>query len=403
MNQEMITELDDAPFLNVADPTFSIRSDEVIAAREKSWFAYTSYGIAVLRYEEINKLIRDQRLRQGSYAWPAHNNAVGSFANWWMRMLLSKEGTDHSRLRRLANPAFSPKLVKKMTPEFQGMATELIDSFVDAGECEFVSQFAEPYATMVICSLLGLPLDEWERLARISVDMGQALGVTYKRDEVLVNDATNEMFQYAREAVNLVKTNGLGDNFVSHLIRANQDDGNSLSEEELYDMIVLAIFGGIDTTRNQLSLAIDTFIQNPDQWKLLGENPDLARAAVEEVMRLRPTVTWVTREALEDFNYQGLDIKKGTTVHLFSQSAGSDPRVFENPELDITAKRCPHFGFGAGAHHCIGHFIARGDMTEALALLAQRLRNITYNGNPLWLPDSGNTGATRLTISFDKV
>ena len=79
-------------------------------------------------------------------------------------------------------------------------------------------------------------------------------------------------------------------------------------------MIVLAIFGGIDTTRNQIALAMDMFVQHPDQWKLLGEDPELARAAVEEVMRVRPTVTWVTREALEDFNYQGLDIKKRTTT-----------------------------------------------------------------------------------------
>lgn len=402
MNEAPITDLNEAPFLDVADPNFSIRSEAVLAAREKSWFARTPYGIAVLRYDEINKLIRDQRLRQGSYAWPAHNNAVGSFAEWWMRMLLSKEGADHSRLRRLANPAFSPKLVKKMTPEFQNMANGLIDSFIERGECEFVSEFSEPYATMVICSLLGLPLDEWERLARIAVDMGQALSVTYKQDEELVNDATDKMFDYAREAVALVKRNGLGEDFLSYLVKANLEDENALSEEELYDMIVLAIFGGIDTTRNQISLAMDTFLQHPDQWTLLGKQPELARAAVEEVMRVRPTVTWVTREAVEDFSYQGLEIKQGTTVHLFSQAAGSDPRAFENPEFDITAKRCPHFGFGAGAHHCIGHFIARGDMTEALALLAQRLKNIAYQGEPTWLPDSGNTGASTMPIRFDK-
>lgn len=402
MNNKSITALEDAPFLDVADPNFSIRSQAVLDAREQSWFARTPYGIAVLRYDQMNELIRDQRLRQGSYAWPAHNDASGSFATWWMRMLLSKEGADHSRLRRLANPAFSPKLVKKMTPKFQQMANDLINNFIERGECEFVSEFSEPYATMVICSLLGLPLDAWQHLARIAVDMGQALGVTYKQDEALVNAATDKMFTYAQEAVALAKEHGLGEDFLSYLVRANQEDGNALSEEELYDMIVLAIFGGIDTTRNQITLALDTFVQHPHQWALLGEQPELARAAVEEVMRVRPTVTWVTREALEDFTYQGLDIKQGTTLHLFSQAAGTDPRTFTDPEFDITAKRCPHFGFGAGAHLCIGHFIARGDMTEALALLATRLKNIAYNGTPRWLPDSGNTGANSLPIRFDK-
>jgi cytochrome P450 len=106
-------------------------------------------------------LIRDQRLRQGSYAWPAHNKATGSFADWWIRMLLSREGADHSRLRRLANPAFAPKLVRKLTPVFQDMANEIIDGFSKKGTCEFVADFSEPYATQVICALLGLPRSEW--------------------------------------------------------------------------------------------------------------------------------------------------------------------------------------------------------------------------------------------------
>ena len=393
--------LEAAPFLDVADPSFSIRSPEVMEAREKSWFARTPYGIAVLRYDEMNKLLRDQRVRQGSYAWPKHNNATGSFADWWMRMLLSREGADHSRLRRLANPAFSPKLVKMMTPRFQEMANALIDQFIDAGQCEFVSQFSEPYAAQVICSLLGLPLEAWSELVELATDMGQALGVTYKQDETRVNAATDKLFGYAHQAVATLKAAGLGEDFLSSLIRANEADKNALSDEELYDMIVLAIFGGIDTTRNQISLAMETFLAHPEQWRLLGEQPELARNAVEEVMRIRPTVTWVTREALEDFEFQGLLIRKGTTLHLFSHSAGTDPRVFDNPGFDITAKRQPHFGFGAGAHHCIGHFIARGDMTEALALLAQRLKNVRLAGTPDYLPDSGNTGLNRLPIAFD--
>lgn len=396
------TSLETAPFLDVADPSFSIRSKAVSDAREQSWFARTPYGIAVLRYDEVNALIRDQRLRQGSYAWPAHNQATGSFADWWMRMLLSKEGADHSRLRRLANPAFSPKLVRKLTPAFQEMANELIDSFIDDGQFDFVRQFAEPYATMVICALLGLPRTEWRKLADLAVEMGLALGVTFKQDQERINAATDQMFGYAEQAVAHLKAQGLGEDFLSMLVRANEEDKSALSDQELYDMIVLAIFGGIDTTRNQLSLAMDIFLQHPDQWQLLGQQPDLARAAVEEVMRVRPTVTWVTREALEDFTYQGLEIKRGTTVHLFSQAAGSDPRTFTDPAFDITAQRPPHFGFGAGAHHCIGHFIARGDMTEALSLLAQRLKNIRLNGEASWLPDSGNTGANYLPVAFDR-
>ncbi len=390
----------DVPYLKLDDPSFSIRSNEVMDAREQSWFARTPYGIAVLRYDEVGKLMRDQRLRQGSHAWPAHNDVTGTFADWWLRMLLNRVGDDHSRLRRLANPAFSPKLVTSLSPKFNALANELIGNFAEAGKCEFMGAFAEPYATRVICELLGLPHGEWRRLATIAADMGLALGVTFKQDLLKIEAATETLFEYAHDLVARLRTRHLGDDFVSKLIAANRDK-DALSDQELYDMVVLAIFGGIDTTRNQLGLAMSMFIEHPDQWKLLAEHPDFARAAVEEVMRVRPTVTWVTREAMQDFKYQGLDIKKGTTIHLLSQAACSDPRAFDKPEFDITAKRKPHFGFGGGTHHCLGHFIARGDMTEALKLLSRRIKNPTYDGEPTWLPDSGNTGAITLPIRFD--
>lgn len=393
--------LDDAPFLDITKPDFSMRSQEVADAREKSWYARTPYGVAILRYAEVAQLIRDKRLRQGSYAWPTHNNASGSWADWWLRIMLNKEGADHIRLRKLANPAFSPKLVKVLRPEFQNLANELIDAFATSGECEFVRDFAEPYATRVICLLLGADQGDWEYLVDLAMQMGMALGTTYEEDQGQINAATDEMFAYSRRIVADLKAKGLDDSFVASLVRANEESADALSEEELYDMIVLAIFGGIDTTRNQIGLGMDTFIKHPDQWALLGDRPELARAAVEEVMRVRPTVTWVTRETLEDVKHQGLTIPAGTTVHMFSQAAGSDPRAFDHPGFDITLERKNHFGFGLGPHHCIGHFIARGDMTEAFALLAQRLRNPRYAAEPKFLRDSGNTGPITMPLAFD--
>jgi len=397
MTQETLAE---APYLDVADPTFSIRSQAVLDAREASWYARTNYGIAVLRYDDVMKLLRHPKLRQGSYRWPELSGVHGGlFARWWGAMLLSQEGETHSRLRRMANPAFSPKLITELRPKFQALANKLIDGFAAKGKCDFIAEFTEPYATGVICDLLGLPFETWRELADIAAEMGLALGVTFKQDLATVEAATARLLKYAEDLVALKRANP-SDDFVGMLVQANADK-SQLSDQELLDMIVLAIFGGIDTTRNQLGLAMATFIEHPEQWALLAEQPDLARAAVEEVMRVRPTVTWVTREATEDFTYNDLPIKAGTTIHLFSQSATSDPAVFPEPGFDITAERKPHFGFGGGAHHCLGHFIARGDMTEALKLLAQRLKNPRFNGEVKWLADSGNTGAITLPIAFD--
>jgi cytochrome P450 len=398
MSTDQLTE---APFLDLADPAFSVQSDEVRAARAQSWYARTPYGLAVLRYDEVGKLMKDRRLRQGSWAWPAHNGVTsGPFAHWWSRALLNIEGEDHHRLRRLMNPAFSPKLITGLVPRFQALANELIDAFYPDGHCDFATQFAEPYAARVIAIMLGIDESEWKRIALWSNDIGLALGVTLKQDLARVEAALEGLYGYADQ---LIADRGANprDDFVSRLVLAERD-GEHLSRDELRVALVLLIFGGMDTTRNQLGLAMQTFMRYPDQWELLAQRPELGKAAVEEVMRVNPTVTWVTREALEDFDYQGLHISAGTTIHLLSESAGTDPRVIDGKPFDLLADRPTHFGFGGGVHHCLGHFVARSDMSEALPLLATRLKNPRIDGTATWLPLSGNTGPIHLPISFDR-
>ena len=118
-------------------------------------------------------------------------------------------------------------------------------------------------------------------------------------------------------------------------------------------------------------------------------------------MRVSPTTTWVTREATEDFTFEGVAIKAGTTIHLLCESAGTDPLAGQGVGFDITASdRPPHLAFGGGVHYCLGHLVARADMSEALAVLAARLREPRVSGNAVWLPHSGNTGPIRLPLAF---
>jgi cytochrome P450 len=392
------TTPDQAPRLTVTDPTFSITSAEVHDAREASWYAHTEYGIAVLRYEEVGELIHHPSLRQGSVQWPAHNGVTeGPFLRWWNSWILNKEGQEHHRLRTLLNPAFSRRLIKGLVPRFQALADELIDTFAAKGECDFMAEFADPYAARVIAIMLGTPEEEWPIIARESITIGLAMGVTFKQELPQIEEALTTLFEYADSLIADREANPR-DDFVTTLLQAKNEGG--LSTDELRDAIVLMVFGGYDTTRNQLGLAMQSFVNHPDQWNLLAENPTLGGKAVEEVMRTNPTVRWVTREAIEDFEHKGLHIKAGTTIHLFSESAGTDPRVFGEPSFDITTERKPHFGFGGGGHHCLGHFVARADMTEALPLLARRLRDPKILDGAEWLPDSGNTGPNKLPISF---
>ena len=397
------------PFFDVADPAFSVTSTQVRAAREAGWYARTSYGLAVLRYDQVARLIRHPDLRQGSRLWPAHHGiTAGPFADWWASWVLNIEGEAHHRLRRLLNPAFSRRFVEPLRPRFRALAAGLADGFAEPGRCEFMAEFAEPYAARVIAILLGISEQEWPTIAAESAAIGLAMGVRIREHLPRIEAALAALYDYA-DALIADRQRSPRDDFVTCLVRAQAGGRGEpggpaeagLTAGELRDSLVLLIFGGFDTTRNQLGLAMQAFLQHPGQWRLLAERPELGPAAVEEVMRVRPTTTWVTREAAADFTFDGLAIKAGTTIHLFCESAGTDPRQVSDAGFDITAEaRPPHFGFGGGIHYCLGHYVARTDMCEALTVLARRLREPRAGGEAAWLPDSGNTGPVRLPVAF---
>jgi cytochrome P450 len=110
-----------------------------------------------------------------------------------------------------------------------------------------------------------------------------------------------------------------GDDILSLLASASIGE-DSLSRAELQNMAVMLAFAGVDTTRNQLGLGLSMFMASPEQWEFLTADPSLDMAASNECMRTRPTITWVSREAIEDFEFKGLEIKSGTTLHLFPKA-----------------------------------------------------------------------------------
>lgn len=390
----------DEVIFDLSDPAFSLHSPQIRAARERSWYVRTNYGIAVLRYDAVKELVKDRRLRQGSWAWPDKNGVhSGYFHDFWSSTLINYEGDDHGRLRRLHNPAFSSKAINALVPQFQVLATELIDDFIDRREAEYMEDFAEPYAARVIAILLGIPESDWRLFAGWAATIGLALGVNIQKELPNIEQAFVEMYEYVETAIQDRREHPRED-FITTLVQTTEDS-DRMSPKELRVAIANGIFAGMDTTRNQLGLAMSVFLAHPEQWELLAQRPDLARNAVEEVMRIAPTTTWITREALEDFEYQGLLIEQGTTLHLLTESSGTDPLAMEHPEFDITAERPPHFGFGGGAHHCLGHFVARTDMTEALKLMSARIRDIRALPGAEWLPISGNTGPVRLPFAFE--
>ena len=386
-------------FLDFNQAGFSIRSAAVMQAREHHWYAKTPFSIAVLRYADVNALLKDRRLYQGTRRWPAHYGITdGLLSEWWQTMLLSVEGQDHLRLRKLANPAFAARTIEPMTPFFAELAHELIDGFCERGSCEFMRDFAEPFSARVITGLLGIPKQNWRLLADLATELGYVFSVTIKEKLAAIEHGLQGIIDISKALID-ARRGTHADDFVGTLVKASLD-GSRITEAELLSLVSIVVFAGFDTTRNQIGLGMQTFADHPGQWQKLGANPALARQAVEEVMRVNPTITWVSREASEDMQYRELTIEKGTTVHLLTIPAGSDPRKLEAAEFDIEKERPPHFGFGGGMHHCIGHLVARLDMTEAFKALAARLPEMRVSPEAAYLPDSGNTGPTHLPITF---
>jgi cytochrome P450 len=388
------------PFLDVSDPRFSTRGPEMRAARAAHWCARTPYGLAVLRYMEVGRILRDRRFRQGSHNWPDAVGISGAFAEFWRDSVIGREGAPHQRLRALAVPALSEEYVLSLKPAFDEIGGDLCRDLRATDHCEFQSAFCEPFAGQAITTLLGMEREAWPLVAHNAADLGLAMGIGAKAHEARFNKACETLFQLAEELVTKVRSGKDTESYVARMVSLFDQNGDC-SHEELLNTIVISIFGGVDTTRALLGLGLSLFIEAPDQWDLLRADGSLIPNAVEEFIRARPTTTWATREALEDVEINGQIIPKGTVVHLFVHASARDPDFCDDPRFDIIAKRRKHFGFGGGAHHCIGHFVARTDTAAALGALRETFRRVAYDGTPDWLPDSGNTGALRLPIRYE--
>lgn len=395
----MRDDLDALCLLDTASPTFSTRSDEVLAARDAHWCARSPYGLVVLRHREAGQLLRDRRLRQGSHAWPDHHDLQGSFAAFWKRSVIGQEGAHHRLLRRLANEALSPGFAQGLKPAFDAVASGQIEAF--SGEpIEFMKDFSIPFAGKAIAVLLGMGAANWRQISHDASDLGLAMGVECKRHEATVNAACDRLTDLACDLVSRVRSGRDDSSYVARLTRLF-DAEPDVTGQNLIDMIVISIFGGVDTTRSQLGLGMSLLAEHPAEYRKLRADPALVGAAVEEFIRARPTTTWVTREAVEDFEFGGQMIRAGMTLHLLVHASARDPAICDSPDFSITARRRSHFGFGGGAHHCLGYHVARSDMASALTAILGRVARFDIIGDPEFLPDSGNTSPIRLPLRYE--
>ena len=215
-------------------------------------------------------------------------------------------------------------------------------------------------------------------------------------------DAQDELNEYTRKLIEERRAVPR-DDLLTDLIAA-EEAGDKLTTEELEMMVEAVIVGGTDTTRNQLGLALVLFAENPEQWNILRERPELAPRAVEEVMRYHGAVGGTVRFASEDIEYNGVLFPKGTFMSTSMGTGNFDELVFPSPDgFDITREPVgqPQLSFGAGIHYCLGASLARAELQEAFVTLSQRMPNLALDGAVEYKPTGvGIFGPAKLPVTF---
>jgi cytochrome P450 len=371
-------------------------------ARQQAPIAIGPHGPELLTYELVRSVLRDPRFRVPQGMFLASQGITSG--PLWERVatnLISLDGAEHHRLRRLVSKAFTPRATARLRTTIIDVITELVDRHTASGRCEVVTDIARQYPIPIICALIGAPPEDWELFSDWTDDIFKVFSWDVAAYERAILAAWEELDAYIDDMV-AQRRQTLTDDLVSELIRA-EDDGDRLSAAELRMLVAGLLMAGTDTTRNQLAASVHVLCDHPDQWALLAQHPELAANAVEETMRHSPIVAAALRTALEDVELAGIMIPAGTLVITNTAAANRDPVVYHDPDrLDITREGAPAMQtFGAGMHYCLGANLARLELAEALSIMTRRMPNARRTGPAPWKPLTALSGPATLPIEFD--
>src|SRR3954454_14228908 len=355
---ELVTEMV-LPALDVMDA--SLRGprlhDGMRDLSDQTWLAAVPFGFVVLDREACAFFLRTRKASMpGMKIAELFGVEDGPLRTEMERNILHLDGAVHSRLRGLVNPAFTPRAADRWRDAMRGFLEQLFDSVRDEGRCEFVEAFAKPYPSLMIATVMGAPLSDAPRLHEWSNWIQRQFdGPSLMADRARIERACAEFYAWAGELLEHRRTTP-SDDLISTLIAA-RFEGDRLTDDELVNLVLNVLVGGVDTTQSQLAHAIRLFAQHPEQWELLGRSPELVPQAVEEVLRFEPITPFTARIMLEDVEYRDVTFPEGTVVMLGAGAPNRAPDVIAAPDASaIPADRAAQkpLTFGAGIHYCLG-------------------------------------------------
>ncbi|WEO96265.1 cytochrome P450 [Streptomyces sp. FXJ1.172] len=361
----------------------------------------------VPHHADVSALLRDRRLGRtyqhrfshedfGRTAPPAEHEPFHTLNDHGM---LDLEPPDHTRIRRLVSKAFTPRTVERLGPYVRGLADELVAGLVREGGGDLLADVAEPLPVAVIAEMLGIPEADRGQLRPWSADICgmYELNPSQEAADRAVR-ASVEFSEFLRELI-AARRKEPGEDLISGLIAAHDEDDDRLTEQELISTVVLLLNAGHEATVNATVNGWFALFRNPEQLARLRADHALVPTAVEELLRYDTPLQLFERWVLDDIEIDGTTIPRGAEIAMLFGSANHDPEVFDRPgRLDLGRPDNPHISFSAGIHYCIGAPLARIELAASMRALLEQAPTLTLAAEPERKPNFVMRGLDGLRV-----
>ncbi|HEY7582071.1 MAG TPA: cytochrome P450 [Acidimicrobiia bacterium] len=289
----------------------------------------------------------------------------------------------HTRLRRLVQWAFTRRSTETYRPRLEATAAEAIETAIERGAMEAISEYATPIPLVMIADLLGIPQEEQPQLVSWSHDIVRVFDQGCTAEEgARAEQAVMAFVDYVRQVLAERRRNP-GTDLISSLIAADHE-GDRLDDEELIATCILTLNAGHEATVHAIGNGLLALASDPEQFEVLKSDPiGLASQASDEILRFDSPLQMFERWVLADLDWSGTELEHGTKVGLLFGSANHDESVFTEPErLELLRTENPHVSFGGGVHYCVGAPLAKVELEIAFAAFASRIEKFELNGEP---------------------
>jgi cytochrome P450 len=388
--------IEEAAFAN--DPTPFVEA----ARRRHPWLARCSVGFIVTEYDAMREILyQDDKLRMPSEQIVELMGAKGTgWGRFTEEMVLSKSGAEHARLRGSVAEAFTPRAVNRLRGLMRGVVSDLLDEWVPKGRFDF-ADFAANFPIRVMFGLIGGKPDALASIQSSLEIQGSSFGLDPTRMPT-IEAAYQVLWDFVDGLIAERGPGGGHDDLLDDLIAANT--AGALSDVELRQMLIFLFGAGYDTSKNLLTLIMNSMLRDPPLWTRCAEDRPYCDKVVEEALRhTSPSNPY--RSVAEAFDYRDVRFPKDSMLIFPLSISGRDPNSFPDPLAFNPDREHRHrqMAFGRGMHICLGQYLARAQIEEGLHLIAGRIVNPRATAEPSWRPFPGVWGIRSLPIEFDPV